>query len=110
MFYNKEICIYNKQKIRDENGISRESYILVDTIPCDVQSVGKSSKKEEYGYTTENIKSIYADYNANIKIGNIVIYSKKKFKIDKDEKIVFSQVPSSGININENSTVIVNLN
>ena len=107
MFYNKEICIYNKQKIRDENGISRESYILVDTIKCDVQSVGKSSKKEEYGYTTENIKSIYADYNANIKIGNIVTYSKKKFKIDKilwgedgDESFMHFIVVESKVNIN----------
>lgn len=83
MYYNKEIEVYRKSKIRDENGVSRETYSNVETVKCDVQSIGKASKKQEYGYTTENIKSVYCDYNDTIKIGNIIVYCKKTFRIDQ---------------------------
>ncbi len=80
----KSIDIYKKTKIRDKDGITRDKYLLIETLNrCGVQDVGKISKKEEYGYTTENIKSVHCDWNENIKIGNIMVYNHRTYKIDK---------------------------
>ena len=86
--------------------------VLGEVLPyLELKEDNEETRKETSVVTVPDIKyKTLEEAEKELKeVGLNIKYETDEEKVNKKEKIVISQVPSGGININSGSTVLVNL-
>lgn len=84
MFYTKEVKIYKLEQVVDEWGTIGESkYVLVKSLPVDIQPYSQDKLNRDYGYDLETTKRMFCDIDNSVDEASLVLYRGKAYRVVK---------------------------